>query len=102
MADYFTWIWEGCGSVLAGPLVVVESEVLRADLLHFGQAKASGEDDTEAARSFCLPRLFFVAFCLSSSNSRLAFLTDERQRPRFESSRCHGRLLIPYLCKLSL
>ena len=58
-------------------------------LLHFGQAKVWVENDWDAARSVCLFRLSFAASCLSASNLRLAFLTDERQLSRSEASCCH-------------
>ena len=45
--------------------------------------------DRNAARSFCLLCLFFVASRLSASNLRLAFLTDERQLSLSEASYCH-------------
>ena len=47
------------------------------------------DDDLDAARFFCLLRLSFAASCLSPSNLRLAFLTDERQLSRSEASCCH-------------
>ena len=58
-------------------------------LLHFTQAKVWAEDDWDAARSFCLLRLYFATSGLSVSNLRLAFLTDERQLSRSEASCCH-------------
>ena len=58
-------------------------------LPHFGQTKVWDEDGRDAARSFCLLRHSFAAFCLSVSNSQLAFLTDERQLSPSEASCCH-------------
>ena len=42
----------------------------------------------DAARSFCLLCFSFAASCLSTSNLRLTFLTDERQLSRSEASCC--------------
>ena len=58
-------------------------------LQHFGQMKIWDEDGRDAVRSFCLLRFSFAALCLSASNLRLAFLTDERQLSRSEASCCH-------------
>ena len=48
-------------------------------LLHFGQTKVWPEDNWDAAHSFHLLHLSFVASCLSASNLQMAFLTDEHQ-----------------------
>ena len=66
-------------------------------LLHFGQAKVWVEDDWDAASSFCFLRLCVCvcvcvcvcASCLSASNLRLAFLTDEHQLSRSKASCYH-------------
>ena len=77
------WLWS--------PIFAHDTQTL----LHFGQAKVWTEDDWNAARSFCFLRLSFVASCLSASNSRLAFLTDERQLSGSKASCCHDWWLIP-------
>ena len=51
-------------------------------LPHFEQSKVWNEDGRDASRSFCLLRFSFAALCLSASNVRLAFLTDERHLSR--------------------
>ena len=58
-------------------------------LLHFGQTKVWDEDGRDAARSFCLQRFSFAASCLSASNLRLAFLTDDRLLSRSEAPYRH-------------
>ena len=80
----------------------LKSPILDAHTLpHFGQAKVWAEDDRDAARTFRLLRCSFVVSCLSASNLRLAFLTDERIPSRSEACCCHDTAL-SRLCKLSL
>ena len=83
--------WEGWWSIFACLLVAVETN---SCLPHFGQLKVWDEDGRDTARSFFL-RSSFAALCLSASNSHLAFLTDECQLSRSESSCCHVWWLFP-------
>ena len=64
-------------------------------LLHFGQTKVWADDDLDAARSFCLLQLSFVASCRSALNLQLAFFffTDERQMSWSQPSCCHMQAL---------
>ena len=69
--------------------------LMRRPCCTFGQAKLSADDVWEAARSFCLLRLSFTASCLSASNLRLAFLTDDRELSPSAAVCCHDCWLIP-------
>ena len=71
-------------------------------LLHFGQMKVWDADGRAAACSFCLLSFSFAASCLSVSNLKLAFFTDERQLSRSEASRWSWLMADSRLCKLSL
>ena len=70
-------------------------------LLHFGQMKVLAEDNRDATTSFCLLGLSFAASCLSASNFRLAFLTDECHLSWSEASCCHDRLSLQVVVMLS-